>query len=87
MSHDFVGKRATCRCLAGAESYFALGHHGPGAPGPVRFNLTIILAPALRPTPTLLTATPIAFAKGSRHDIDRAAFDAGTTLRNAGGGA
>ncbi len=33
----------------------------------------------------MLTATPIAFAYGSGHDIDRAAFDARTTLRNAGG--
>ncbi len=62
-----------------------LGHHRPRTPCPVHFNLTIIPASSIRPAPTLLTAAPIAFANGSGHDIDRAAFDAGTTLRDAGG--
>ena len=41
-------------------------------------------APTIRPAPTLLTATPIAFANNPRHEVDRPAFDAGTSFGTAG---
>ncbi len=54
---------------------------------PVRLTAPPIkCASSIQPTPTILTTTPIiVFAKDFRHDIDFAAFDAGTTFGTAGG--
>ncbi len=63
----------------------AVSDYRPGTTArPLHVNLPIIRTPAIRPTPTLLTATPIAFTSNGRHTIERAAFDAGTTLGTAG---
>ena len=64
--------------------YDEVAVRGLGRVGESNCTSAVDAAPSILPAPTLLTPTPIAFANGSRHKIDRAAFGAGPTFGTAG---
>ena len=71
---------------AGLKRSAATGtHHQLARPTQARTKPLLLVFGKIRPAPTLLTTAPIALANDCQHDIDRPAFDAGTSFGTAGG--